>query len=201
MESDAVLSDPRYLVPSVPPGVSGVAWLRSAVARFSNGLDHRRRRALAVDALDAVDPAGLREAAAAADGPVEVLGKALGLPESLADDVAVVALSYQPHTEITPEADAAVERLVVACGGRHDEATANRIGLLVQACVATKALVAHLRNGDDDPPVASTRRVGPDGSTVEVDLTNAHFGAGEHACPGRAHAFAIAAGLAAKSPQ
>jgi cytochrome P450 len=201
MESDAVLSDPRYVMPSVPPGDSGVAWLRSAVARFSNGPDHARRRALAVDALDAVDPAGLRRAAMSADGPVEVLATALGLPESVADDVAVVAGSYQPHTEVTPEADAAVERLVVTCGGSHDEVTANRIGLLVQACVATKALVAHLLAGDDDPPVASTRRVAPDGDTVEVDLANAHFGAGEHACPGRAHALAIAAGLAGKSPQ
>jgi hypothetical protein len=186
LSSDA-LTDPAYTVPAVPPADHGVAWLRASVARFSSGTEHTRRRALAVELLAKIDPADLRAKAVHATGPVEVLAEALGLPASVADDIAVIARSYQPHTAITDEADRAVERLAA---GKHDEATANRIALLVQACVATKALVAH-RN----PPVPSTRRIGPDGTEYEVDLTEVPFGAGPHACPGRQHAEAIAAGL------
>ncbi len=188
LSSDA-LTDPAYTVPSVPPADHGVAWLRASVARFSSGADHARRRALAVDALATVDPDELRKAARNAAGPVEVLAEALGLPASVADDVAIVARSYQPHTTITVEADQAVERLV-ARHGTKDEATANRIALLVQACDATKALVAGRQ-----PPVPATRRIGPDGTEYEVDLTDAPFGAGPHACPGRKHAEAITQGL------
>ena len=193
----AVLTDPEFLVPSVPdapPG--GVAWLRASVARFSSGAAHRRRRALAVAELENVDPEVLRlRAAERGDGPVEVLAEALGLAGDVADDVAVVAKSYQPHTAVTAAADQAVARLVEACGGVADEAAANRIGLLVQACDATKALVAHTVAGRTDPPVPLTRRVAPDGMLVEVSLAEAPFGVGPHACPGRDHALALAAGL------
>ena len=34
--------------------------------------------------------------------------------------------------------------------------------------------------------------VGPDGAVVEVDLTDAPFGRGPHACPGRALAETLA---------
>ncbi|WP_331770485.1 hypothetical protein OG948_43255 (plasmid) [Embleya sp. NBC_00888] len=197
LRSPAVLADPAHTVPSVPdapPG--GVAWLRASVARFASGAAHERRRALAVAELARVDPQALLErASAGAAGPVEVLAEVLGLPADVADDVAVVAESYQPHTTITEAADQALSRLVRACGGVADEATANRIGLLVQACDATKALVAHLSAGRTDPPVPRTRRIAPDGTPVEVDLSQAPFGLGPHACPGRAHAEALATGL------
>ncbi|WP_406505483.1 hypothetical protein [Streptomyces sp. NBC_00212] len=65
--SHAVLTDPEFVVPAVPgspPG--GGAWLRSSVARFSNGAAHRRKRALTVADLASVD-------AGRGDGPVEVL--------------------------------------------------------------------------------------------------------------------------------
>lgn len=126
---------------------------------------------------------------------MEVLAEALGLPVEVAADVAVVARAYQPHTVITEEADQAVDRLVELCGGVLDELTANRIGLLVQACDATKALVANELAGRPGPAVPVTRRVAPDGTLVEVDLTHAPFGAGPHACPAAAHATAIASGL------
>ncbi|MEU2670749.1 hypothetical protein ABZ622_18100 [Streptomyces sp. NPDC007164] len=198
--SHAILTDPEFLVPPVPDhdgsSPDGVAWLRSCVARFSSGADHRRRRALAVAELAPIAPESLRlRAAERGDGPVEVLTEALGLSADVADDVAVVAKSYQPHTAITEEADRAVARLVEACGGVADEATANRIGLLVQACDATKALVANTVAGRTGPPVPLTRRVAPDGTLVEVSLTQVPFGIGPHACPGRAHALALAAGL------
>jgi hypothetical protein len=196
-----VLTDPSYLVPTTPSGPTGVAWLRSSVARFSNGPTHERRRALAVAELAAIDPGELRALALArGTGPVEVLAEALGLPPTIADDIAVIAKSYQPHTPITPDADQAVDRLVRLLGA-NDERTANLIALLVQACDATKALVANTLAGRTGPPVPKTRRIAPDGTTVEIDLTETPFGAGPHACPGRLQALALADGLVAASRQ
>jgi hypothetical protein len=190
-----VLTDPKYLVPTTPPATAGVAWLRSSVARFSNGVTHERRRALAVAELAGIEPDELRALAIKrGTGPVEVLAEALGLAPSIADDIAVIAKSYQPHTTITPEADLATARLVALLGA-NDERTANLIALLVQACDATKALVANALVGRTDPPVPKTRRIAPDGTTVEIDLTETPFGAGPHACPGRLHAVALADGL------
>jgi hypothetical protein len=184
-----MLSDPEYTVPAVPDAAGGVAWLRASVVRFSSGVAHARRRAVVEAELAAVDPAELRELARLRrSGPVAVLAEALGLPVAVAD-VEVVAGVYQPHLEITAEADEALARLVAACGG-YDEVTANRIGLLVQACAATANLVAGVH-----PPVPATRRVAPDGTVVEIDLTDHPFGWGVHACPGERHALAIAEGL------
>ncbi|MFI5706995.1 hypothetical protein [Kribbella sp. NPDC051620] len=209
-----MLSDPNYLVPTTPPATTGVAWLRSSVARFSNGPTHDRRRALAVASLAAIDPDDLRALALErGTSPVEVLAEALGLPCSVADDVAVIAKSYQPHTTITPEADQATDRLARLLRAHYasglddrphpdrlsDESAANLIALLVQACDATAALVANTLAGRSDPPVPKTRRIAPDGSTVEIDLTDTPFGAGPHACPGRLHALALADGLVAAS--
>ncbi|MBE1878108.1 hypothetical protein [Myceligenerans pegani] len=183
------LTDPAYRVPAVPDAAHGVAWLRSRVARFCDGPDHRRRRKLAEDLLAGVDPDALRRPG----DHVATLAEALGVPRSISAsvsaDVDAVAAAYQPHTPQTPEADRALERLVEACGGVKDERTAALIGLLVQACAATRAMIA-----GDDPPVPVTRRVDPSGAVVEVDLTGRPFGAGPHACPGRAHALALVEG-------
>ncbi|WP_158849810.1 isocitrate lyase/PEP mutase family protein [Saccharothrix deserti] len=188
MTSEELLLNEAYVVTPVPLAESGVAWLRAGVARFSEGVDHSRRRAFVERTLSTVDLASLRRAGA----PVAVLAEALGLSRSVASDVAVVARCYQPHVEVTREADEAVARLVAACGGVWDEETANRIGLLVQACDATRALIAGV-----EPPVPVTRRVAPDGAVVEVDLRDAWFGAGRHSCPGRAHALALVEGARA----
>ena len=201
-----MLTDPSYLVPATPPAPTGVAWLRSSVARLSNGDTHVRRRALAVAELAAIDPDDLRVLALKrGTGPVEVLAEALSLPPTIADDIAVIATSYQPHTTITPEADEATDRLARllrinkgsddSADSGADERIANLIALLVQACEATKALVENTLAGRTDPPVPLTRRIAPDGTTVEIDLTDTPFGAGPHACPGRLHALALADGL------
>jgi hypothetical protein len=180
----------EFEVPAVQDAPEGVAWLRASVARFSRGAVHERRRALATAELAKIEPADLRRLAEQRrSGPVEVLAEALGLPENLAEDVELVAAEYQPHIEITAEGDAAVERLIAKCGAR-DEHTANRIGLLVQACMATKALIAGI-----DPPVPTTRRQAPDGTLHVIDLTDHPFGFDAHACPGEKHALALAAGL------
>jgi cytochrome P450 len=177
----AVLADPRFVVPPAPGGgvAGGIGWLRATVARFSNGADHQRRRALAAAELARVDPAGLRRrafdrsaAVLSAAGarpielmaevarvvPVELLGDALGIPAT-AGDVATVAQAYHPHVAAGPDTDRAVARLVEACGGVADEPTAARIGLLVQACDATAGLIgnavlAALRQGPPGPAAA-----------------------------------------------
>ncbi|MFD7657118.1 isocitrate lyase/phosphoenolpyruvate mutase family protein [Actinosynnema sp. NPDC059797] len=162
-----------------------MAWLRSRVVRFSEGADHERRRGIVARVLSGLDPAVLRRPG----DPVAVLAEALGAPRAVTRDVTAVARCYQPHVPVDPEADAAVARLVAAFGGVWDEETANRVGLLVQACTATRALIA-----GHEPPVPVTWRVAPGGEVVEVDLRGAEFGAGRHACPGRAHALALAEG-------
>jgi hypothetical protein len=185
VDAKAILLSEQFVVPTVAVASDGVAWLRSHVARFSEGEAHRRRRGI-VDALLArVEPDALQ----CSGDHVATLAQALGLPRSVAAHIRAIAPSYQPHTEITPEADTAVARLVGACGGRWDEETANLIGVLVQACDATARLIAGER-----VPVPATRRIGPDGREVHVDLTDLPFGAGRHECPGRRHAQALAAG-------
>lgn len=235
----AALADPA-LVPELPaadvgPDGASVAWLRSAVARFSSGEPHRRRRALVEAELARLDPGELRRAAAA--GPegearvrvVRTLAEALGMPEpaAVAQAVTVVAGAYFGGADEEAEADEAVARLVAQLvPGQADEAgleaAANRIGLLVQACAATAALVEAAAGGDmplarvlrETPPVRTMRRIAAratrvgsreiaEGDVVLLDLAAAHhahpvpltFGAPPRLCPGRAHALALADGL------
>ena len=184
-----VLADERYRVPPPLPGAAGLAWLRAHVPRFCDGPTHARRRAL-VDAL----LTGLTIRPGPSHDPTAALLCALGLPEECAADVALVAGAYQPHAHQSAEADAAVERLVAACGPR-DETTAARICVLVQAHGAIRALLANRRNGLSGPPVPTTRRIAPDGRTVEVDLTDAPFGRGRHTCPGRSMTEQLVGGI------
>ena len=221
----AVLDDPAFVVPPAPPADApgGVAWLRAGVGRFSNGEAHDRRRALGITELARLDCAALeRDACARAarllqatgrkpfdviarvarPSTVDGLAEALGLSGVAAADVATAARAYHPHSPVDPKADRAVARLVEACGGAPDEATAARIGLLVQACDATAGLAANAlvalltgaRGGSledivsatlrDDPPLRTTRRaataaarigdadISP-GTVVALDLTSA----------------------------
>ena len=117
------------------------------------------------------------------DGPAAVLLEAMGLPSELAVDVALAASGYQPHFPQSAAADEAVERLVKAFGMRN-EATAASICILVQAHAGVGAMIRALRENNDGPPIPSTRRVNIAGNEVEVDLHDAHFARGHHACPG-----------------
>ncbi|WP_372346001.1 isocitrate lyase/phosphoenolpyruvate mutase family protein [Streptomyces sp. KL116D] len=233
----AALADPA-LVPDLPvaddgPAGASVAWLRAHVARFSVGAAHQRRRALVEAELARLEPAVLRQAAARASGGevraqvVRALAEALGMPgdEAVADDVIAVAGVYFGGSD--PEADAAVGRLTARLlGGAATEddleAAAHRIGLLVQACDATAALVEAAAGSElpmarvlrDVPPVRAMRRVAAratrvagreiaEGDVVVLDLVTAQggnpvpltFGAPPRVCPGRAHALALAEGL------
>ncbi|WIX81627.1 oxidoreductase [Amycolatopsis carbonis] len=183
MDSRELLTDAP-----VPPVAVDVGWLRAMVARFSSGEDHATRRKLVIEELANVEPRALREAAAARphQGPVATLAEVLGFEVDPAD-VAKVAKAYQPHFSQSTEADEACQRLVEALG-QPDERTAAKVGLLVQAA-ATESLIKNTPG----PPVPSTRRW-VDGAEVAVDLTDFPFGTGPHACPGEAHAEALAEG-------
>jgi hypothetical protein len=222
----AALASAALVVPpaagDAAPGTLG--WLRASVGRFATGDDHARRRAAAIAVLPPTT--GLRERArelatvvpAALVAPA-VLAEAMGVR---AADVPAAVADVAPHYltgELSAAADRAVAALVAAFGGVPDEATAARIGVLVQACGATAALVAAAagRPGSDaetalaaalaeTPPVPATRRLAvracrpggvdvPTGATVVVELAGMPFGAGPRACPGREQALAIAAGV------
>ncbi|BCB77216.1 hypothetical protein GCM10022251_56980 [Phytohabitans flavus] len=168
----AVLADRRFV--PVPPAADGpvgsMAWLRSAVARFSHGPAHARRRALVEAELAAIDPERLGAAAARSTRPagevaVAVLGEALGVRDVDAVVAAlpsVAAVYLAPGTDAAGRlADAAVASLVAqlppadgacadgacadgACADgacAGEEVVANRIGLLVQAYAATAGLI------------------------------------------------------------
>ncbi|MEV6010943.1 cytochrome P450 [Streptomyces sp. NPDC051976] len=192
---EAALADP-HLVPAPaedgPPGTT--AWLRARVARFSSGAAHARRRALVEAELARLDPVALRRAAAESDPgaagadprlrAVRALAEGIGLaePDAVAAAVATVARAYfgtdDPATRAS--ADAAVAWLLprvldpAQAPEAQGEAAANRIGLLVQACDATGALVEHAEKAAaepvqaaallaetlrHDPPVRTMRRV------------------------------------------
>ncbi|MGI5157929.1 cytochrome P450 [Microbispora sp. CA-102843] len=169
----AVLADPRFLVPpapAAPPG-TGMAWLRGAVSRFSNGDEHACRRARVVGLLDTLDPVQLRReacertSAELAGGarvdvmariarrvPVGVLATRLGVPEDRREEVvaAVTAMAAAYHLPPAPGAapagDAAVGVLAAALNeGEEPEPglLAAVAGVLVQACDATAGLVGN----------------------------------------------------------
>jgi cytochrome P450 len=222
------LADPA-LVPVLPDTAGGpvgasVAWLRDTVARFSSGETHRRRRALVEADLALVDPASLT---VVSEGDVRVrvvqtLAEAMGMrePAVVAEAVTVVAGAYFGGDD--PAADEAVARLVELSDHADLEVVANRIGILVQACDATAALVAAAGRSQlplarvllEDPPVRTMRRIAAratrvadhdiaEGDVVLLDLVTANrehpepltFGAPPRVCPGRAHALALASGL------
>ncbi|SCE95317.1 Cytochrome P450 [Micromonospora mirobrigensis] len=214
----AALTDPALTVPVAgpagPPGT--LAWLRGTVSRFSAPERHAARRAHGVAALAVLDPVGLRAEAASATAaildragdrvdvigalarrvPVQVLAGRLGLdrPASAWPAVADVAAAYHPGAaaDLVRRADAAVADLLARSPGAGPERTANRLGLLVQACDATAGLVGaaarHLLDapaGHDstdllaevlrlDPPVRGTRRV----AVAPTNLGGREIGAG-----------------------
>ncbi|MGK5441279.1 cytochrome P450 [Micromonospora sp. URMC 105] len=193
----AVLTGVNFRVPEAAPGPPAtLAWLRGSVARFSGPGLHPARRAAAVAALAGCPPDALRRDAArltaeeldrdplagsARGVPVRVLAARLGLadPAAAVPAVALVAAAYQPGAgpAAVRDADRAVAALVAMSPAEPPEAMANRIGLLVQACDATAALIgAAARYAPAagrsvptaallaevlrlDPPVRGTRRI------------------------------------------
>jgi cytochrome P450 len=169
-QAAAILADPGYRVPAapaVPDGEVGtLAWLRASVARFSEGPDHDRRRALAEDDVARMDVTRLRQEAAAATAaslavsneqpfdvtrlarrvPVAVLAAELGMADVRVVDAAVaVSAFYLSPDQAGPQADESVAVLLSAL--RPDligaDVAASRIGLLLQACEATAGLIGN----------------------------------------------------------
>ncbi|ACQ80278.1 putative cytochrome P450 [Beutenbergia cavernae DSM 12333] len=235
-ETLAILEDPAYRVPPAPAATAPLARLRALASRFVDGPVHADRRARQEALLAGLDPATLAAAArrlaaerlgaagssasaVARHVPVAVLAGALGFahPADLPIVVARVAGAYRDGVA-TPDADAAATELLRASPGHDEPERALRVQLLVQAYAATATLIESLlRAGASDrattrrlllhdPPVASTRRVGPGGKGVAVPLAGPAarrtptgtlaFGAGAHACPGQEHAVAIAVAVA-----
>ncbi|MEH1056759.1 cytochrome P450 [Micromonospora sp. CPCC 206171] len=192
----AVLTDPDFRVPEAAPGPPGtLGWLRGTVARFSRPDRHPARRAAAVAGLADCPPDGLRRDAArltaeeldrdpragsarlARGVPLRVLAARLGLadPAAAVPAVTVLAAAYQPGAgpAAVRRADRAVAALVAMSPAEPPEALANRIGLLVQACDATAALIGTAARYAPavptaallaevlrlDPPVRATRRI------------------------------------------
>jgi cytochrome P450 len=172
----SVLEDPRYVVPPAEPAgpVGSLAWLRASVARFCNGPEHARRRAIATAEIDRLDPRWLRERARqwtasvvdragrepfdvmerlARIVPVGVVCAGLGVSDDddlagAIDDVIAVSAAWRPDAaaEHRSRAEGATQRLTRLLGGGTVEATANRIGVLVQACDATAGLIGNALN-------------------------------------------------------
>jgi hypothetical protein len=206
-----ILLDPAYVVPPAPPAgpVGTLAWLRASVPRFCEGAEHERRRALLERRLATIDPGRLRGHA----DHVIALAEALGAsdPAAAAEAVREIAPHYNPPPlgaaadarqaaagdaragagPASSPADAAVARLLALLPPGEPEAVAQDVCILVQGCAATAALIA-ARGALDPPPVPATWRISPAGEPVRVDLSAHPFGAGAHACPGRAHALALA---------
>jgi len=134
-----------------------------------------------------------------------------------------VAAAYLAGTADPKLADASVARLTELLPAGPAELVAARIGLLIQGYTATAGLIgtsvaeglaaggrtpaAELvgRTLRSHPPVLVTRRVGPDGEAITLDLSCAApddpegplaFGYGVRPCPGAAQACALAEGAA-----
>jgi hypothetical protein len=175
-----------------PPAGPGAAyWLRSRVARFSSGPEHAHRRALAVAEIDRVDPSHAARLAAsriaAGDSVRQAIIKAFSLvPDKAVDLIIDVAPSYFDPTRPTESLEPLLELL-----GR-DDATVARLGVLIQACEATAALI----DNNLVPPARTTKRVTPDGTIVTLDLSELPFGSPPRECPGKALAVTIAQAIA-----
>jgi len=234
----AILADPAYVVPPAPPAseVGTLAWLRAHVTRFCEGEAHDRRLALAEREIAGLDPASLRRTAAeltaaelarhknsepidvmplARRVPAAALASGLGLAQADiggAVDAMLRAVSGYLNPDLAgPDADRSVAFLVKTFGPGEPEALANRIGLLMQACDATAALIGNAliaafadegtveeiiaRTLACDPPTLRTRRLSPDGELVTLDISGCTFGAGRRPCPGADEATALAAGV------
>lgn len=225
---EAALADPLLVPLPAESGPEGsMAWLRATVARFAHGAVHARRRAYVEAELGRIDVDGLRRLAAGLLGDdrtrvLRALASAMGLPEL--DEAAVAALCVVAADYFggdDPAADDAVRLLLPLMLTSDVEQAANRVGILVQACDATAALIASARGGSGDlhatirstPPVQVMRRVAlaatkvgtveiPEGASVllEVGPAGLTFGSGPRACPGRELALALAEGALTGSP-
>jgi cytochrome P450 len=198
----AAFAHPDLIPPPAAPG--SAFWLRSRVARFSHGADHTRRRALASALIGSIDPAVAASRAASlvrGGTPLrEAVVRALDLvPDDAVALVLEVAPAYFDPSIPAPALDGLLTRLPPARAFGDEEAVAARIGVLVQACDATAALVeARMHPAGRTAKRLAVRDVDldgtliPAGTTVTLELGDMIFGASPRECPGRDLAVAIA---------
>ncbi|ACU69620.1 hypothetical protein Caci_0685 [Catenulispora acidiphila DSM 44928] len=218
---ETALADPLLVPLPAESGPEGsMAWLRATVARFAHGTVHARRRAYVEAELARIDGNELRRLATGRFGDdrtrvLRALARAMRLPElddAAIDALCTVAANYFGGED--PAADDAVKLLLPLMRAGDPEQAANRVGILIQACDATAALIAAARDGSGKPPVQVMRRVAleatevgtveiPQGASVllEVGPVGLTFGSGPRACPGRELALALAEGALAESPE
>lgn len=219
---EAALADPLLVpLPAAESGPEGsMAWLRATVARFAHGAVHARRRAYVEAELARIDVDELRRLASGRFGEdrtriLRALARAMRLPElddAAIDALCTVAANYFGGED--PAADDAVNLLLPLMRAGDPEQAANRVGILIQACDATAALIAAARDCSGKPPVQVMRRVAlkttevgtveiPQGASVllEVGPVGLTFGSGPRVCPGRELALALAEGALAEAPE
>jgi len=151
--------------------------------------------------------------------PVGVLCAGLGVGDDdlkgAVDDVIAVSAAWHPDAgaERRSGAEGATQRLTRLLGGGTAEATANRIGVLVQACDATAGLIGNALNlalrlpqscGASWPVeaiLADPHRFDPSGAGADAEaagtVSSQHltFGHGRRPCPGGDAALALAGGV------
>lgn len=196
---------------------------RAAVRRLLDRIDPAALRPAAAARtsaeLDGVAAAGAEAMSIARRVPVTVLAEALGVddPERAARAIADLAPALAPTLDRTPDRDRAVAAARVLGRLLPDAG----IAVLFQARDATAGLIGNALHTAAGPPddriaaalrhdapvqlttrlttadLAITGRTIPAGRKVVAVLAAAGepFGAGPHACPGRAHAEALAAGV------
>lgn len=152
----AVLAAPAAVV-----GVAAADPAQAAMARFSDGADHDRRRALGVERLAAIEPQDLRTTAralthgrlgddpavevmgsVARDAPVAALAQALGARDL---DAAVAATGDVARALTPPSGDvtSAAGPLAALLGHDLDETGVNVLALLFQAFDACAGLIGN----------------------------------------------------------
>jgi cytochrome P450 len=179
-----VLADRRLGVPAAADtgaAIGTISWLRASVSRFTNGSEHERRRALAIEQLCMLDPAelcvavgGRARAALERAGdrgdqidvmallarrvPMAAMAAMLGIsdPGPAAEAVIAIAAGYfgGPDDRIRQAADAATAQLIGMLGDADLPATVARITLMVQACDATAGLIGGALHVLRDAPEA-----------------------------------------------
>lgn len=193
------------------------------MARFSEGDDHARRRAIAESRLALVSVDDSRREARQRAGALLIGRRELDVMAHLARPVPIAVLAAALGATDIDGAVAATRRLCLALAppighepadGWDEVATlasllgvgaaptseeaVNIVALLFQAMDATAGYIGNALDGHR-ATVTCTFRVAPDGVPHAVDLDTAEhslqFGFGHHKCPGESHARALAAGV------
>ncbi len=217
-----VLLNGAALVGFVPDPGRPLHQVQAVMARFSDGTDHQRRRAVAVDALRRLDVEAARQrsydmaaralrseetvdlAPLARTVPTSVLCELMGLsPAIVVPTIDALCRALAPMGGVVdrPDDEAVMAGLHEAFGDM-DEVVVNRLSLLFQAMDATSSLISLevIRWADARatrrPAVSETRRT-VDGETVVVRFEHPgeEFGRGAHACPGQGLAEAMVRGF------